>query len=1724
MCDRPTSRFRHRQRSGLAAFPAALAAFLAATLIVATGMQAVALAAGAGPGGPAVSLRESLTPAPVAKALQDELDKGDPVRFLVKLATQADVQAAARRGRDLARDRGYRSPDLIRLTVRQEVIRTLRETAKTSQARIAKALEDLKRQGHVQDYHPFWIVNGFAVTGAREAVEALARLPGVGRIDLDEQVHILGHPAEGRTAGGKEANASQASSAGDVEWNVERVGAPGAWALGVDGTGTVVASIDTGVDGSHPALRTRYRGYDPDAPGSPRHEGNWFDAVNGRATPYDDNGHGTHVTGTMVGDDGAGHRIGVAPGARWIAAKAFTAGGTGASSDILEAAQWLLAPTDANGVPHPEWAPDVINNSWGGGPGMDEWFRPMVQAWRAAGIVPVFAAGNDGPGASTVAPPGNYPEALAVGATDANDALASFSSRGPSPYGEIKPEVAAPGVGVRSSVPGGGYAVYNGTSMAAPHVSGTAALLRSANAALSVEEIEALLTRTAVPRTDAQYPDHPNNGYGWGRIDAFAAVGELTRGRGVLTGRVVREGDDLEPPAIEHTPVTRAFQGLPVTITATVADNVGVARVDLFVRRSGEALYTRIPMAQSEGDHLRGTWTATVPGSLLMAPAAEYYLEAADGSGNQKTHGTADEPHTIAVSRGVPPGYFEDFESEPVGWTHGGTNDPWEWGRPTSGPGAAHSGENLFATDLDGDYPNDANAWLLMPPIDLTASEEGAVLRFMHWYDVETNYDFAEVYVSVDGANWTRAARFTGSSNGWVQGEVDLRPYAGRVAYLVFNLFTDGSVTRAGWYIDDVTVVAPDDTPPAAPSNLTAVPNAVAGIDLRWVAPTDADLDRFHVYHSTAPGGPYTLVADLPRTATTYNHFTAPGGVPSYYVVTAVDLWGNESAYSNEASATAPTNRVVFWDDMEGQDPGWSTGGTPEGLWERGTPTSGPGAAHSGANVWATNLEGNYPNNANAWLMTPAIDLTDHDHALLKFAHWYSLERNWDFGRVEVSTDGGQTWTELARYTSPGTGGSPVGWEQPTISLDAYAGRVIRLRFRLTSDGSVQYPGWYIDDVLVIAASAPADALEPPSQEEQPSPNKPRVEPPGPDLNLDERRDQAGQGVAGSIAALPVAATVTIVETGVSVRTDPATGSYTLRHPAGTWTAVAEAYGFYPAEATVTITRDGTTTQNFVLEPIPRGRIVGTVVDQRTQRPVQGARVWVVEDPAVAPATTDADGRFQLDVLEGSYTLTVRHPDYHGADVRVDVSGDATQEVTVELKPFIGIGTELAYDDGTAENAWAYRDSGNGWAVQFSVPEGKAAKLLGARFMFWDASWPSPGGTSFRVEVYAADGPGGGPGTRLAGPIPATARRDGQWTDVDLSELGIDLEGDFFIAYIQDGAYPNVPGLATDENGPFHDRSWQLVGGQWAKAPRDEGNRMIRAVLALEVPPPVITEPADGTYTNRPDGTVTGRATTGTTVTLYNNGTEVGTVAVADGTFRIPVTLQDGENVLTARASTPDGTTDPSEPVRVYLDRAAPELTLETPTDGEKRNRPDLTVRGRAADNLALATVTVNGQPATVAGDGTFSARVLLDEGINEVVVTATDRAGNATTVVRTVSVDTIPPAIRDVEPATDVTLRPSQSLTIRFTSEPNLAKAGFVIVVDGSGSQVTGDPLVGTPMTETAPGVYEGTYTPPRGTRFSGGRIIVYAVDDHGNGAQAEAPGRVSVGPGGGKGGKGKK
>ena len=209
----------------------------------------------------------------------------------------------------------------------------------------------------------------------------------------------------------------------------------------MDGAGIVVANIDTGVDLLHPALYTHYRGYDPH--GFHIHNCNWFDATGGGAIyPVDSNGHGTHTMGTIVGEQG----IGVAPGATWIAVRAFDSQGLALESWLHAAMQWIVDPGPGC------TPPGVVNNSWSNSWGGTDVFRSDVQVLRAAGIFAPFAAGNDGPYPGSIDAPASYPEAFGVAAVTSDDAIASFSSRGPSTwFGDnlVKPDVSAPGVNVR---------------------------------------------------------------------------------------------------------------------------------------------------------------------------------------------------------------------------------------------------------------------------------------------------------------------------------------------------------------------------------------------------------------------------------------------------------------------------------------------------------------------------------------------------------------------------------------------------------------------------------------------------------------------------------------------------------------------------------------------------------------------------------------------------------------------------------------------------------------------------------------------------------------------------------------------------------------------------------------------------------------------------------------------------------------------------------------------------------------------------------------------------------------------------------------------------------------------------------------------------------------------------------------------------------------------------
>jgi subtilase family serine protease len=377
------------------------------------------------------------------------------------------------------------------------VVTALQNTAEKHQRQLKQYLKRKKASGAIKRFIPFWIFNGFAITANASLIQELASRSDVKEIRLDSEIPL---PSPAPTA----ANPSLEAS----EWNISIIRAPEVWSLNpaYNGSGAVIGSFDTGVSLNHDDLYSRYRG---------NHTISWFDPYGEHATPYDFHGHGTHTTGTSVGGNAGGTYIGVAPGANWIAAKGFNDAGVGEVSAFHQIFEWFLAPGG-----DPDNAPDVVNCSWAfEAPGCDTEFEADIQAWRAAGIFPSFSSGNDGPSPSSVRSPAALPISFAVGATDPLDQVAYFTGRGPSPCdGSIKPDISAPGDGILSAYLWG-YAIMSGTSMAAPHVTGAVAILRSINPALTVDQLESALTLGA---KDLAAPG-PDNDSGTGRMDLYVS-------------------------------------------------------------------------------------------------------------------------------------------------------------------------------------------------------------------------------------------------------------------------------------------------------------------------------------------------------------------------------------------------------------------------------------------------------------------------------------------------------------------------------------------------------------------------------------------------------------------------------------------------------------------------------------------------------------------------------------------------------------------------------------------------------------------------------------------------------------------------------------------------------------------------------------------------------------------------------------------------------------------------------------------------------------------------------------------------------------------------------------------------------------------------------------------------------------------------------------------------
>lgn len=389
------------------------------------------------------------------------------------------------------------------------------------------------------EHRAYWINNTIQARVSAGQLAGLAAFDGVARVASNAPIAMK--QPEAASPAALLPDAARAAT-----WGVTKIRAPQVWAAGIKGQGVVVAGQDTGYRWSHEAIKSRYRGWNGT---TADHNYSWHDAIHSgggscganSVVSCDDQGHGTHTMGTIVGDNGAAEQVGVAPDAKWIGCRNMDVG-NGTPATYIECTQWFIAPTDlAGNNPNPDLAPDVVNNSWGcvveEGCTTGQEIREAIDNIVNAGILFVVAAGNDGSTCGTIADaPAMYDVSFTVGSTTSAGAVSGFSSRGPVAglATDRKPDVIAPGSAVRSSTRTSdtSYGNNSGTSMASPHVAGAAALVMSTNPSLrgNPAVVSAILRQTAVPLTTSTQvcggipaTTFPNPVQGHGEIDVYGA-------------------------------------------------------------------------------------------------------------------------------------------------------------------------------------------------------------------------------------------------------------------------------------------------------------------------------------------------------------------------------------------------------------------------------------------------------------------------------------------------------------------------------------------------------------------------------------------------------------------------------------------------------------------------------------------------------------------------------------------------------------------------------------------------------------------------------------------------------------------------------------------------------------------------------------------------------------------------------------------------------------------------------------------------------------------------------------------------------------------------------------------------------------------------------------------------------------------------------------------------
>ena len=598
-------------------------------------------------------------------------------------------------------------------------------------------------------------------------------------------------------------NISQTSGTLDAD-----IDAPEAWGIQTGSSDVVIAVIDTGVDYNHPDLAANIWTNLGEIPGNGEDDdGNGYtddihgyDFVNYDGDPMDDHYHGTHCAGTIgaVGNNGIGV-VGVNWDVRIMPVKFLDSGGSGSTTGAIASVNYAT-----------EMGVDVMSNSWGGG-GFSQALEDAISAANDAGILFVAAAGNDNLN-NDIYPhyPSSYdvPNVVSVAATDHNDNRASFSC-----YGAESVDLGAPGVDIYSTKPNDNYGALDGTSMATPHVAGAAGLIKAEYPGLSAMGIKSMILDGVDP------------------ISALSGI-TVTGGRLNVYNSLSLSIDDISPAIVSDLmSLETTFNSASLSWTAVGDDgNSGTASF-YDIRYSTESItaenWDGATRAVGEpSPQLAGSEETFEVTGLEFDTTYYFALKVMDDFGNQLGFSNVASNTTTVPTIS----FMDDMESGASGWTHGGTNDNWELGSPTSGPMNSNSGINAWATDLSGNYGvNNMNAWLASPSINLSGIES-AQLVFQHYYYTENYYDGGIVEISTDGgASWAQITPEGGypedalssgnpldpvpaysgySGDGWHPAVFDISSYDGYSNINIrFRFGTDYSVNGyPGWYIDDVVI------------------------------------------------------------------------------------------------------------------------------------------------------------------------------------------------------------------------------------------------------------------------------------------------------------------------------------------------------------------------------------------------------------------------------------------------------------------------------------------------------------------------------------------------------------------------------------------------------------------------------------------------------------------------------------------------------------------------------------------------------------------------------------------------------------------------------------------------------------------------------------------------------------------------------------------------------